>query len=64
MCKYFCVFNKKLLKKQWQKVTILWCTSRKNRLTYRAKLFYEDTLNHHGAFKKNGLLISALGPEL
>ncbi len=23
MCKYFCVFNKKLLKKQWQKVTIL-----------------------------------------
>ncbi len=33
-------------------------------LSYIAKIFCEDTHNQHGAFKKNGLLISALGPQL
>ncbi len=56
MCKYFCVFNKKWLKKQWKKVTILQCTSSKNRLSYRAKIFCEDTHNQHGALKKNRLI--------
>jgi ABC-type long-subunit fatty acid transport system fused permease/ATPase subunit len=49
-----CITTIVYLTKIGKKLTTLKCTSRKNRLSCRAKILYENTHNHQGAFKKNG----------